>query len=416
MPFWKKNFWKREKQNTSTVAIPIGLGDVETLGYTKLSDHPDVLMGVDKIADLVSNMTVHLVENTDKGDRRVRNGLARKIDIEPCKNMTRKTWLYKIVRDMLLDGDGNSILHIGMDTKTGLIDNLTPLQMPFVSYNDGDNLMDYTIDYSGTTYSPGEVVHFVLNPDPYRPYKGVGYRVALRELVKNLSQANKTKNNFMSGKYMPTLILAVDALTEELTSKEGRDEILNKYVDETEGGKPWVIPADLLDVHQVKPLSLKDIAIIEGMEIDKKTIAGLIGVPAFFLGVGDFNKEEYNNFINTRIMSIGQRIAQTLTRDVLYQPSWFFRLNPRSLYSYDITEMVTAGTAMVDRNSMRRNELRDWIGLDPDEEMEELIILENYIPSNMLGEQNKLKDEERMLLLAKFIREQMELKGGETSE
>ena len=49
---------------------------------------------------------------------------------------------------------------------------------------------------------------------------------------------------------------------------------------------------------------------------------------------------------------------------------------------------------MVDRNAMRRNELRDWVGLDPDEEMEELIILENYIPSNMLGEQNKLKSKE----------------------
>lgn len=71
--------------------------------------------------------------------------------------------------------------------------------------------------------------------------------------------------------------------------------------------------------------------------------------------------------------------------------NWYFKLNPRSLYSYDLTEMVTAGTQMVDRNAMRRNELRNWIGLDPDEEMDELIILENYIPSAMLGQQNKLK-------------------------
>lgn len=384
-------FWNRKKKTRSSTAYQIALGSTDTVGYVKLSEHPDVLTAVDKIADLVSNMTIHLVENTEKGDKRVRNQLARKIDIEPCKNMTRKTWLYKIVRDLLLDGDGNSVLHISVDSKTGLIENLTPLQMPLVSYNDGDTLMTYTIDYNGVTYHPDEVVHFVLNPHPYYPYRGTGYRVALKDIVKNLSQANKTKNNFMSGKYMPSIILAVDALTEEMSSKEGRDEILKKYVDETEGGKPWVIPADLIDVHQVKPLSLKDIAIIEGMEIDKKTVAGLIGVPAFFLGVGEFKKEEYNNFINTRIMSIAQRIAQTLTRDLLYDPSWYFRLNPRSLFSYDLTEMVTAGTAMVDRNAMRRNELRNWVWLDPDEEMEELIILENYIPSTMLGQQNKLK-------------------------
>jgi HK97 family phage portal protein len=356
-----------------------------------MSDHPDVLIAVDKIADLVSSMTIHLVENSDTGDRRIRNELARKIDIEPCKHMTRKTWLYKIVRDLLLDGDGNSLLHIDVDRSTGLIDSLTPFQMQTVIYNDGNKMMDYTVSCDGVTYQPDEIVHFVLNPHPYYPYRGIGYRVALKDIVKGLTQAQKTKQNFMSGKYMPTLILAVDAMTEEMGTKEGRDKILQKYVDETEGGKPWVIPADLLNVHQVTPLSLKDIAIIEGMEIDKKTIAGLIGVPAFFLGVGDFKKEEYNNFVNTRIMSIGQRIAQTITRDLLFNPSWYFRLNPRSLYAYDLSEMVTAGTEMVDRNAMRRNELRDWIGMDPDSEMEELIILENYIPSSMLGQQSKLK-------------------------
>ena len=385
-------FWNRKKrQQRSSTAIQIALGNPDAIGYVKLSEHPDVLMAVDKIADLVSNMTIHLVENTEKGDKRVENALSRKIDIEPCKNMTRKTWLYKIVRDLLLDGDGNSIVHISVDGETGLIDNLTPLIMPLVNYIDGKTIMDYTIEYDGEIYHPDEIIHFVLNPHPHYPYRGIGYRVALKDIIKNLSQANKTKNNFMSGKYMPTLILAVDALTEELSDKESRQKILKKYIDETEGGVPWVIPADLVKVEQIKPLSLKDIAIIEGMELDKKTVAGLIGVPAFFLGVGEFDKEEYNNFVNTRIMSIGQRIAQTLTRDLLINPDWYFRLNPRSLYSYDLTELVNAGKEMVDRTAMRRNEWRDWVGLDPDEEMEELIILENYIPANKIGDQNKLK-------------------------
>ncbi|MFJ3386629.1 phage portal protein [Lysinibacillus sp. NPDC086135] len=218
----------------------------------------------------------------------------------------------------------------------------------------------------------------------------------MREIARNLTQANKTKNNFMSGKYMPSLIVSVDAMTEELSSAEGREKLMEKYFAETEGGKPWIIPADLIGVEQVKPLSLKDIAIIEGMELDKKTVAAILDVPPFFLGIGEFKKEEYNNFINTRIHSIGQIIAQTLTRDLLINQNWFFRLNPRSLYSYDLTEMVTAGTEMVDRNAMRRNELRDWVGLDPDDEMEELIILENYIPSSKLGDQGKLKGGEKI--------------------
>lgn len=382
-------FFSRKKQRSTTTSIPISFGDVDTVGYVKLSEHPDVVIAVNKIADLVSNMTIHLMENTEHGDKRVRNHLSRKIDIEPHSNMTRKGWLYKIVRDLLLEGDGNSVVHIGMDTDTGLISDLTPFQMQMVTYEDKES--NYIINYNGNTYKPDEVLHFVINPDPNYPYKGKGYRLALRDVVKNLAQANKTKNSFMSGKYMPSLILAVDAMTDEMATKEGRDNILKKYVDETEGGKPWVVPADLINVHQVKPLSLNDIAINEGVELDKKTVAGLLDVPAFFLGVGEFSKDTYNNFINTRIYSIGQTIAQTLTRDLLYNPNWFFRLNPRSLFSYNLDEMVSAGTQMVDRNAMRRNELRDWVGLDPDAEMQELIILENYIPATMIGSQNKLK-------------------------
>ncbi|MED4052944.1 phage portal protein [Niallia taxi] len=389
MAFWNLKKKKRDSLEQLIKSVTVGYGNTDTVGYTKLSDNPDILIAVDKIADLVSNMTIHLMENTADGDKRIRNQLSRKIDIEPYRNMTRKGWISKIVRDLLLYGDGNSVVHIEVDPLTTYIKDLTPFQMQGVFFEDTDD--GYLINYNGEIYSPDEVIHFSINPDPNYPYKGRGYRVALQEIVKNLNQATKTKNNFMSGKYMPSLIISVDAMTEELSSKEGRDNLMNKYFDQTEGGKPWIIPADLIKVDQIKPLSLKDIAIIEGVELDKKTVAGLIGVPAFFLGVGDFDKEEYNNFINTRIYGIGQIISQTLTRDLLFAPSWFFRLNPRSLYSYALTEMVGAGVQLVDRNAMRRNELRDWVGLAPDPEMNELIILENYIPAGAIGNQSKLK-------------------------
>lgn len=357
-------------------------------GYTRLSDNPEVKIAVDKIADTVSNMTIHLMENTSKGDTRVKNQLAKKLDVNPYKYMTRKSWLYKIVSDLLLYGDGNSVVHISV-TKDGYIDQLKPFKMSVVSFNDLDD--DYEIYYDGKIYSPEEVMHFAMNPNPNYPYKGTGYRIQLRDIVQNLKQATKTKNSFMTGQYMPNIVVRVDAMNEEMASAAGREQIKQKYLSESKPGEPWIIPAELLEIQQVKPLSLNDIAINDSVEIDKTTVASLLGVPAFMLGVGNFNKDEYNNWVNTRIMSIAQVISQTMTRDLIYKDNWYFKLNPRSLYAYNLNDLVVAGTSMIDRNAMRRNELRDWVGLGPDEEMEELLVLENYLHQEDLNKQKKIQ-------------------------
>lgn len=380
---------KPDRPSVQFLSLEEMMSRIDSDDYIPLNKHPDVITAVDRIADMVSNMTIQLWENTEKGDVRVRDGLARKIDIEPCRNMTRKSWLYKIVRDLLLDGNGNSVVHMSFDTETGLIKDLMPFPMDGVSYAvEGDS---YVIRYGGATYSPDEVIHFVINPDPHYLFWGTGYRIQLRDIVQNLYQATKTKRGFMRERNMPSLIIAVDADVQELADEAGRERIIRKYMTNKEAGDPMVIPGNTLSVEQVKPLTLKDIAINESVEIDKKTLAGVLGVPAFFLGVGDFNKEEFNNWINTKVMSIANTIAQTLTRDVLYSESRYFKLNPRSLYAYSINDLVTAGGQMVQLNAMRRNELRDWVGLPPDEEMDELIVLENYLPQDKLGDQKKLE-------------------------
>lgn len=375
-----------QKRSAAWLCSPDAFETLTCQGYTSLAHNPEIAAGVDTIARLIGSMTIQLMENQPDGDVRVKNELSRKIDIDPNSYTTREQFIHWIVRTLYLEGNGNAV--VWPNTRAGIIRDLNPIPPAFASFiPDG---WGYKVVIDGKEYSPDKVLHFVLNPSSYYPWMGAGYRVSLADVANNLKQAATTQKGFMSSKWKPSIIVKVDALADEFAGPEGRKKLLDDYVTTGEAGEPWLIPADQFSVEQVRPLTLSDLALDAMVTLDKRTVASVLGIPPFVLGVGDFNRDQWNNFVNTTIMPLARSIEQEMTKKLLLNPNWFFRFNSWSLYSYSITELVSAGAEMVDRIALRRNEWRSWLNLPPDPEMNDLLALENYIPSDRLGDQGKL--------------------------
>ena len=379
---------KTNKRSAGQVALWLGEGDICCPGYTSLDKNPEVVTAARKIAELIGMLTIQIMENTEDGDTRIVNELSRKIDIDPNPVMTRKTFIEAVVMNLLIYGKGNSIVQV--NTHNGLIGSLYPVPSAEVSLTALPNGRDYTVTIDGKTYMSDDVLHFRINPDRQYPWKGRGLEVILKDLVGNLKQASATEKAFFSSKWKPSLIVKVDAMAEEFASKTGRSKLLDEYVETSEAGQPWVIPADALSVEQVKPLTLADLALADNVQLDKKAVAAIMGVPAFLLGVGEYNKQEWNSFINTTIKSITMGIQQEMTKKLILSPNWYIRFNILSLLDWDIQTISSVFCALADRGFVTGNEVRDKIGMSPREGLNDLRVLENYIPNDMSGLQKKL--------------------------
>lgn len=368
----------------------IGAIDADTLavsGYTRLIDSPDVLAAIGGLADIISNATIQLMRNTDDGDVRVRNQLARFMDISPWQHGTRKDLISWIVWTMLTTSTGSAFLL--PHTERGLLSELEP--MPGAYALSDDNGLTYYVMWQGRRYASDSVLHFKRWPDPARPWQGIGLRISLRDVTANLRQAAATKKGFMSDKWKPSVIVKVDALADEFADEAGRKRLVDQYMSGSSAGEPWVIPAELMEVQQVKPLSLTDLAIKDSVELDKREVASLVGVTPYMVGVGSYSDAEHNHMIRTTAVTISNIICQELTRKLLISEEMYFQMSTRRLYSYTLQELASVADDQYIRGLMDGNEARDWLGLSPRKGLNELVILENYIPRGMIGNQKKLE-------------------------
>lgn len=360
----------------------------EALGYTSLKNCPEIITACRKVAEQIGNMTLYLMANTEGGDIRIVNELSYKLDINPNPYLTRKLFIEACVMNLLLYGDGNAV--VLPHTRGGLLEYLEPIE-PYrvVYYPDGNG---YYLTIDGVRYDPDEVLHFRLNPDPLREWLGTGLKVSGRLVSDSLAKASRTINDFNSRQYKPNVIIKVDATDEGFASEAGRRKLLESFFASSKAGEPWLLPMDKFEVTSVKGLTLQDLAISDTVTDLREFAAAVVGVPAFVLGVGNYNQAEWNNFIQTTIRSIATEIQQEMTKKLILSSKWYLKFNTLSLFDYSISDISAVYGGLYNQGIITGNEVRDRLGLEPKDGLDELVRLENFIPITESGNQSKLNN------------------------
>lgn len=381
-------FKRRSKDPPSLVGYWFGSSSELPSGYHRLIDSPEVAACINRISAIVSSAPICLMENTDKGDIRIYDGMWRLVDIDPWPGMaTRASWMDWIVATMLGEGDGNAF--VLPEIEDGKFSRLLP--MPGAVALPSSNPDEYYISWRGRNYHPTEVLHFPLFTDPTYPWKGRGYRVQLNQVVEALEKSDAVKKSLSSPDYKPPLCVFVNSDT-DFSDEEKRERFRKQYLTDAKDGKPWILPADLVKIEQIKPLSLADLAIKDTVELDKKTVASIFGAPPYFVGIGNYDPKAHNGFVRTEIIHLATVIEQQLTQKLLENPKRYYKINRRRLYDYDLKTLIDIDNSLADRGYLNGDEVREDAGRDPIG-LTEYKVLENYIPYDMSGKQKKLTEE-----------------------
>ena len=81
-----------------------------------------------------------------------------------------------------------------------------------------------------------------------------------------------------------------------------------------------------------------------------------------------------------------------MTRKLIISERWYLMFNIASLYSYDLQTTANVYQGLMEHGIVTGNEVREKIGMEPRDGLDELLVLENYIPVAKSGDQKKLEE------------------------
>lgn len=370
-------FFKRSKSVRSEPLTYVVYQDFGDSGYYPV----EFERAIETIGGLLGSLTLQVWQTKPGGAKeRLKNAKSYWLDVEPIPGMTRLEWTKKVVRTMYEKG----VCFVAVESFGGN-EQLKILEDFFIQ-SDG-TVKSYK---TNEAYKLEELLRFSAGTKPAVD--------ALRQTNENLKMAAALKARFLKNSFTPSLVVKVDvdmsALTEE---NDQRLKTLQKVISRSaETGQPMIFEQGFVDIQELKGRTYEELGLDVALKDEQMKVAAFFGLPAFLVGAGSFNREEYNLFIKTTFMTLVRMFEQQLSR-VFASDEIYVKYNTERLLSIDLREQMAFVSECLAQGIMTPNEARQKLGLTPSSSkgMNEFRILENYVPVAKLGDQAKLKQGEK---------------------
>lgn len=370
-------FFKRSKSVRSEPLTYVVCQDFGDSGYYPV----EFERAIETIGSLLGSLTLQVWQTKAGGAKeRLRNAKSYWLDIEPMPGMTRLEWTKKVVRTMYEKG----VCFVSVESFGGN-EQLKILEDFFVQ-SDG-TVKSYK---TNEVYKLEELLRFSVGTRPAAE--------ALKQTNENLRMAAALKARFLKNSFMPSLVVKVDVDMSALTQEnDQRLKNLQKVISRAvETGQPMIFEQGFVEIQELKGRTYEELGLNLALKDEQMKVAAFFGVPAFLVGAGNFNREEYNLFIKTTFMTIVRMFEQQLSR-VFASDEIYVKYNTERLLSIDLREQMIFVSDCLGQGIITPNEARQKLGLTPSDSkgMDEFRILENYVPVAKLGDQAKLKQGEK---------------------
>lgn len=330
---------------------------------------------VETIGGLLGALTLQVWQSKGNTKERLKNAKSYWLDIEPVRGVTRLEWTKKVVRTMYERG----VCFVSVETDSAG-NQLKILDDALVQTDGTVRCYKQNVVYKAT-----DLLRFSVGTKPALE--------ALKQTNDNLRMAAALKARFLKNSFMPKMVVKVDVDMSALTDEnDKRLKVLqNVIARSSESGQPIVFEQGFAEIQELKGRTYDELGLDVALKDEQLKVAAFFGLPAFLVGAGSFDREEYNLFIKTTFMTLVRMFEQQLSR-VFASKDVYVKYNTERLLSIDLSEQMSFVSECLAQGIMTPNEARQKLGLTPSEAkgMNDFRILENYVPVSQLGDQAKL--------------------------